>query len=201
MWKTARALKARNERLSMMRYMDDSDSGDFESDGDKMSAISEREKSIIETSAMASSVEAIIEGKRNEVPTPPGVTGSSRLLIAKKSKRAAREQKDSDHDWDEESIYAPSSDDDMTIETQRYSSFQYRGQCVVCKKAKGLGAHHDAHAIQWPDVGKLPDFANMCNGWPSSALNIRSHRTTTSRVCGHLCRCLRTQSRLFQCAC
>ena len=139
MWKTARALKARNERLSMMRYMDDSDSGDFESDGDKMAAISEREKSIIEASAMASSVEAIIEGKRNEVPTPPGVTGSSRLLIAKKSKRAAREQKDSDHDWDEESIYAPSSDDDMTIETQKILKFPISRTVRGVQKGQRLG--------------------------------------------------------------
>jgi hypothetical protein len=139
MWKTTQALKARNARLSAMRYIEESESSDAELDFDKNAAQSGVEKIVDGALTAASTVDVIIDGKKDPGSKKRKVARANRLAVANKDMLVAKEKRECDEDWDAESIYAPSSDDDMAIETQKILKFPLKRTVRGVQKGQRLG--------------------------------------------------------------
>ena len=139
MWKTTQALKTRDSRLSALRYMEESSSSDAELDFEKTATRSDVKKPVNDASTAASIVDVIIDQKRDEGSKRQKMAGASRLLVANKDTLTAKKKKESDEDWEAESIYVPSSDDDMAIETQKILKFPLKRTVRGVQKGQRLG--------------------------------------------------------------
>ena len=93
MWKTTQALKARNTRLSAMRYIEESSSSDAELDFARRPSHSDEEKPVDVASVAASIVDVIIGEKKDAGTKKRKVAGASRLLVANKDILVAKGRK------------------------------------------------------------------------------------------------------------
>ena len=194
--KSTKAASENNKKMFAMSGINISDTMHSEQYVDKTNTPLDLEKPVQQAATAGSVVDVVIERKQPARGKKYRDAGASRLRVSKKRIVTPKKKKDDDSDWednesdlvddeydledgdsssDDESICAPTSDDDMCIESQKILKFPLKRTVRGLQKGQRHGRAPRLSCYPLEECGKIAGFEEFV-GWVA---NFRTHEEKT----------------------